>query len=241
MASKDFWEEFGYKTAKDDPCERKYGIRIATAASPAGHDGDSNGPTSTEMDIENINYNIPKEMPEEHWPDYDNFKDDLQKVIDLLQSTNAAKKAAEAKAKELQKRVDELQAEKASAEDLAAMKRDRDKYKALYEAEAEKVRSEIPSFHSIRVRKLQASVDAWTKQANENQRLLEELRKQPPKIEYIKVPGPERIIYQPDPRWTKARYEILAYRSVAWSYHPLNEQVQAALANGTYLSIGEIN
>lgn len=112
------------------------------------------------------------------------------------------------------------------------------------------------------MRNLQANVDSWIKTANENQRLLQELQNKPAKIEYVQVPGPERvvyqqvpgpervvyqqvpgperIVYQDDPRWTKARYEIAAYRSVAWSYHPLNEQVESAVADGRYLPTSDI-
>ena len=38
----------------------------------------------------------------------------------------------------------------------------------------------------------------------------------------------------------KALYELAAYRSVAWNYHPLHEQVQEAVRTGTYLPNKEV-
>ncbi|KAK4234938.1 hypothetical protein C8A03DRAFT_37249 [Achaetomium macrosporum] len=260
MAPKEsFWEDFGFKTAQKatttQTSGRKYGIRIPSVAPQAADSnlnsddegGDNEG---ADIDVDGIDVEIPDTVPEEHWPDYEEFKDDLKTVIDLLQSTLAAKKAAEQRVKDLEQRVADLENDQGSAADVADLTRERDRYKKLYEDEAEKVTS------------LQASVDSLTRTANENQRLLQELQNKPPKIEYVQVlgperivykevpgperivyqqvPGPERIVYQPDSRWTKARHEIAATRSVSWCYHPLNEQIEEAVRNGTYLPDSDI-
>lgn len=157
MASKkNFWEDFGYKTAKKNPAAnlggRKYGIRIPTVASQVDRDDDADKGGDNEgadIHINGIDVDIPDTVPEEHWPDYEDFKNDLQTVIDLLQSTNADKIAAEDKVKDLEARVAELEANQASAIDVADVTRDRDKYKAMYEAEAEKVRMRAEELREI--------------------------------------------------------------------------------------------
>ncbi|KAK4167244.1 hypothetical protein QBC43DRAFT_367733 [Cladorrhinum sp. PSN259] len=224
---------------------RRYGIRIPKAANAfvasnlkPDYDGVQNGVDEggdnegADIDADDIGIEIPDAVPEEHWPDYEDFKDDLQKVIDLLRQTNVDKKAAEAKVKYLEARVAELEAGGggASAAEVADLKKERDRYKKLYEDEAEKNRP--PRVEYVQVPGPERVV---YREVPGPERVVYREVPGPERIVYRDVPGPERVVYQHDPKLTKALHEIAAYRSVAWSYHPLNEQVEEAVRNGTYL------